>query len=149
MHEVGGDLPGCGPPAEDAVDPQLTGRPLLEAGSPDDEERHLPGRVGLPEGGSHLGGAPPSRRVLPERSGTRQAVESGHGVGVVEDHEVDPFRPAEVDEVLQRGELRADGAPGEEDGDIEVVRGALGPTAGLLGALTAARSGPEWWQVTG
>ena len=33
--------------------------------------------------------------------------------------------------------------------DIEVVRGALGPTAGLIGALTAARSGPEWWQVTG
>jgi predicted NBD/HSP70 family sugar kinase len=33
--------------------------------------------------------------------------------------------------------------------DIEVVRGALGPSAGLIGALIAARSGPEWWQVTG
>jgi glucokinase len=33
--------------------------------------------------------------------------------------------------------------------DIEFVRGALGPSAGLIGALIAARSGPEWWQVTG
>jgi glucokinase len=33
--------------------------------------------------------------------------------------------------------------------DIEVVGGALGPAAGLIGALIAARGGPEWWQVTG
>jgi glucokinase len=33
--------------------------------------------------------------------------------------------------------------------DIAVVRGTLGPAAGLIGALIAARSGPEWWQVTG
>jgi glucokinase len=33
--------------------------------------------------------------------------------------------------------------------DIEIVRGALGPSAGLVGALIAARRGPEWWQVTG
>jgi predicted NBD/HSP70 family sugar kinase len=33
--------------------------------------------------------------------------------------------------------------------DIEVVGGALGPSAGLIGALVAARRGPDWWQVTG
>jgi glucokinase len=33
--------------------------------------------------------------------------------------------------------------------DVAVVRGALGPSAGLVGALIAARRGPEWWQVTG
>jgi glucokinase len=33
--------------------------------------------------------------------------------------------------------------------DIEVVGGALGPSAGLIGALVAARRGPDWWQVSG
>jgi glucokinase len=33
--------------------------------------------------------------------------------------------------------------------DVEVRRGALGPSAGLIGALTAARRGPEWRRVTG
>ena len=33
--------------------------------------------------------------------------------------------------------------------DIEVVGGALGPSAGLVGALVAARRGPDWWQVSG
>ena len=32
--------------------------------------------------------------------------------------------------------------------DIEVVSGALGPAAGLVGALTAARRGESWWEVT-
>ena len=33
--------------------------------------------------------------------------------------------------------------------DIEVVGGTLGPSAGLIGALVAARRGPDWWQVSG
>jgi predicted NBD/HSP70 family sugar kinase len=33
--------------------------------------------------------------------------------------------------------------------DIEVVRGALGPSAGLIGAVVAARRGPDWWEVSG
>lgn len=33
--------------------------------------------------------------------------------------------------------------------DIAVVPGQLGPAAGLIGALIAARRGPDWWQVTG
>jgi predicted NBD/HSP70 family sugar kinase len=33
--------------------------------------------------------------------------------------------------------------------DIAVVRGAIGPAAGLVGALAAARRGADWWQVSG
>jgi glucokinase len=33
--------------------------------------------------------------------------------------------------------------------DIDVVGGELGPSAGLVGALAAARRGPDWWQVSG
>jgi glucokinase len=33
--------------------------------------------------------------------------------------------------------------------DVEVVSGELGPSAGLVGALVAARRGPDWWQVSG
>ena len=33
--------------------------------------------------------------------------------------------------------------------DVEVVGGPLGPAAGLIGALVAARRGPDWWQVSG
>ena len=33
--------------------------------------------------------------------------------------------------------------------DIEVVSGALGPSAPLVGALAAARRGAAWWQVGG
>jgi predicted NBD/HSP70 family sugar kinase len=33
--------------------------------------------------------------------------------------------------------------------DIQVVSGALGPSAGLVGALAAARRGANWWQVSG
>lgn len=31
--------------------------------------------------------------------------------------------------------------------DVTVVRGQLGPAAGLIGALAAARRGPSWWEV--
>jgi glucokinase len=33
--------------------------------------------------------------------------------------------------------------------DVEVVGGALGSSAGLVGAIAAARRGPDWWQVSG
>jgi len=33
--------------------------------------------------------------------------------------------------------------------DVEVVSGALGPSAGLAGALAAARRGENWWEVGG
>jgi predicted NBD/HSP70 family sugar kinase len=33
--------------------------------------------------------------------------------------------------------------------DVDVVSGRLGPSAGLIGALVAARRGPDWWQVSG
>jgi glucokinase len=33
--------------------------------------------------------------------------------------------------------------------DIEIASGAFGPSAGLVGALAAARRGPDWWQVSG
>jgi glucokinase len=33
--------------------------------------------------------------------------------------------------------------------DVEVVSGALGSSAGLVGALAAARRGPDWWRVSG
>jgi glucokinase len=31
--------------------------------------------------------------------------------------------------------------------DVEIVAGAHGPAAGLIGALHAARRGPQWWEV--
>jgi glucokinase len=33
--------------------------------------------------------------------------------------------------------------------DVEVVSGALGSSAGLVGAVVAARRGADWWQVSG
>jgi predicted NBD/HSP70 family sugar kinase len=33
--------------------------------------------------------------------------------------------------------------------DVEIVGGRLGPAAGLIGALAAARRGRDWWAVTG
>ena len=56
VHDERGDLARRRAAGEDAVDAELAGHRLVEAGATDDQERPLGGRVGLAERGGHLAG---------------------------------------------------------------------------------------------